>query len=174
MTTGLFKTILSRSQNNDVYLRATLHSVAQTTVRPGWHLHHASRGNFAICATGRRRPYGVGFRAWTRTYAALLCRPRNLVARSRPQRRQRQRPSTSSTRRLSDVRTWPLPQAPGILVRSRMRSPEKHTTSVLVASKRGPATNLRRAIPDYDGLRPGMGSCELWPPSRHRRMEPTS
>ncbi len=147
-------TSLPGTRNDDAYSRATLHSVAlgcNPLRRPAFGsagrrstLHHAGRGNLAICATGHRRAPGGWSRAWTRPYAALLCRARNLTARSRPQRRQRQRPSTSSTRKLSDVSRCPLPQASGMVGHSRMRSPEKHTTSVLVAAKHAPATNVAK------------------------------
>jgi hypothetical protein len=44
---------------------------------------------------------------------------------------------------LSGVSKWPLPQMSGMGMGmgSRIRSKEKHTTSVLVAPKHAPATN---------------------------------
>ena len=78
-------------------------------------------------------------RLWTRLYAAGLCLARNSAARVRPQRRQRQRRFAWSAFRLSGVSKWPLAQISGIAMGSRMRSREKHTTSVMVAPKQAPA-----------------------------------
>ena len=105
-------------------------------------LHHAGLGQLAICAATDGRPLGLVYRSWTRIYAAALCRARNAAARARPQRRQRQRPFAWSTFRLSGVSKWPLSQIPGMTMGSRIRSREKHTTSVLVAPKHAPATNF--------------------------------
>jgi hypothetical protein len=115
------------------------------------HLHHASLGHLAICAATTRRPSGLLYGSWTRIYAASLCRARNSAARARPQRRQRQRRFAWSIFRLSGVSKWPLPQIAGTAMGSRMRSRERHTTSLLVAPKHAPATNfngLHRRVPD--------------------------
>src|SRR5215469_17007454 len=69
-------------------------------------------------------------------------RDRNLAARARPQRRQRQLRFAWSTFKLSGVSKWPLPQTSGMAMGLRMRCGEKHTTSVLVAPKHAPATML--------------------------------
>jgi hypothetical protein len=104
------------------------------------HRHHAGLGYLAICAATNPSPPGLLYRSWTRIYAADLCRSRNSAARARPQRRQRQRRFAGSTFRVSGVSKWPLPQILGTAMGSRVRSSEKHTTSVLVASKHAPAT----------------------------------
>ena len=123
----------------------------------GWtrsarHLHHAVLGYVAVCAATNRRPPGLPYRSWTRLYAAGLCRARNSAhARARPQHRQRQRRFAWSTFRSLGVRKWPLPQILGMAIGSRLRSTEKHTTSLLVASKHAPATTfsgLHRRAPD--------------------------
>ena len=150
----------------DPSLDPTLHSVAlwciacrKTSVWIGSaeHLHHAILGHLAICAATNRRPLGLLSRSWTRIYAAGLCRARNSAARTRPQRRQRQRRFAWSTFRLSGVSKWPLPQILGMAMGSRMRSREKHTTSVLVAPKHAPATN-------FNGLHRREPDCRIGPP----------
>src|SRR6185312_6259747 len=78
---------------------------------------------------------------------------RNSAARARPQRRQRQRRVAWSTFRLSSVSKWPLPQKSGMAMDSRTRSGEKHTTSVLVASKHAPATTLQKNNIEFSELR---------------------
>lgn len=90
-------------------------------------------------------------------YAAGLCRARNSAARARPQRRQRQRRLALSTFRLSGVSEWPLPQISGMRMGSRIGSREKHTTSVLVASNRAPATIC-------NGLHCRAPDCRFGPP----------
>jgi hypothetical protein len=132
-----------------------VHRVQQTAVWIGSarHLHHAGLGHLAICAAANRRPHGLFCRSWTRIYAAGLCRARNWGARARPQRPQHQRRFAWSTFRLSDVSKWPLPQLSGMAMGSRTRSGEKHTTSVLVASKHAPATILHKNNIDFSELR---------------------
>ena len=113
----------------------------------GWtrsarHLHHAGLGLLAISGATNPRSPGLLYRPWISIYAAPLCRARNSAARALPQQRQRQRRFAWSTFRLSGVSKWPVPQIWGMAMGSRKRSAEKHTTSLLVASKHAPATNF--------------------------------
>ena len=141
---------LAASRNEDAYVARRcipLHFGASLSVDScldgsTGHLHQASLGHLVICAATNLRPAGLLCRSWTSIYTAELCRDRNSAARARPQRRQRQRRFSWSTFRLSGVSKWPLPQISGMAMGSRIRSRERHTTSVLVASKHAPATML--------------------------------
>src|SRR6185437_12438916 len=66
--------------------------------------------------------------------------------------------------RLSSVSKWPLPQISGMAMGSRIRSREKHTTSVLVAPKHAPATNLQKHNIEFSELRHKL----RWRPATNR------
>jgi hypothetical protein len=124
------RTPVTRMKGDVAFRCALVRRCPKISVRIGRQstLHHAFLGYLAIYATTNRRPLGLLSRSWTRIYAAGLCRARNSAARTRPQRRQRQRRIARSTFRLSGVSRWPLPQISGIDMGSRIGSREKHTT----------------------------------------------
>ena len=117
---------------------------ARRSADPAWMVHKEPAPRASRSARNLRgylwASTWITLASWTRIYAATLCRARNSAARVRPQRRQRQRRFAWPTFRLSGVSKWPLPQIPGMVMGSGTRSREKHTTSVLVAPKRAPAT----------------------------------
>lgn len=143
---------------------------------------HARRGVQRACNTrvvatspfpypGASRGPSVPSCIWRKTYAAVLCRIRNAAARSRPHRRQRQRPFRSSMCRFSGVSGCPFVHASGISISVRSvalsssRVSLKHTTPLEWLQSGPPLPHFYVA----DFL---AGALEFSEAARSRRDEP--